>query len=151
MMKRLFFLQCIVLIKFMHIGFGYLEKNLYDYLEYTVNFTTPEADVMPPKIKDVILSEDKGFVSVDWILNQICPGYIRRYELIISCDAGKAIIPRNLSFDCRNISQGPLLYEAVPKKCKGEDIYVKVRDLISNRYYKSDLCYSVLIAIAYVI
>ena len=92
-----------------------------------VNFTTPEVDVMAPKITSAVLEEDKNFVSVDWMLtDKYCPGFVRRYELTISCNSDQTTSSGNLLFDCRSGFQGPKLNGTVPGKCKSEDIYIKV-------------------------
>lgn len=93
-----------------------------------MNFTTPEIDPFAPKINRAVLSEDESFITIDWMLNQDCPGYIKRYEFVISCNVDEATASGILSFDCRTGIQGPLLNEAVPRKCNGEDLYIKVRD-----------------------
>lgn len=110
----------------MQLGYGNLEKIVEDYIEYTANFITPETDVIPPKINNAVISEDKRFVRVDWMLNEDCPAFIRRYELVIFCDVDEAIMSGTLSFDCRSGIQGPILNGTVPSKCKGEEIYIKV-------------------------
>ena len=98
-----------------------------EYVTATVNFTTPEVDVMAPKITGAALDEDQSFVSVDWMLtDKYCPGYIRRYELTISCKSDQAALSGKLYVDCRYGFQGPKLNGTVPGECRSEDIYLKV-------------------------
>uniref|UniRef100_A0A914XRY2 Uncharacterized protein n=1 Tax=Plectus sambesii TaxID=2011161 RepID=A0A914XRY2_9BILA len=114
---------------------------------------------MPPKITGVTLDEDQNLITVNWMLtDKDCPGYIRRYELTISCNSDQAVSPGNLLFDCRNGLQGPKLNGTVPGKCKSEDIYIKLRVGTANstsneseQYLLKNKAFSTWLIIAYVL
>uniref|UniRef100_A0A914VRG7 Uncharacterized protein n=1 Tax=Plectus sambesii TaxID=2011161 RepID=A0A914VRG7_9BILA len=114
---------------------------------------------MAPKIIGAALDDDQNYVSIDWMLtDKYCPGYIRRYELILSCNSDQAISSGNLHFDCRSGFQGPKLNGTVPGNCKKENTYIKLRIGTTNstsdeseQFLLKNEAVSTLVIIAYVL
>src|SRR5689334_21563002 len=72
----------------------------------SVVFTTPEAPpTQAPQVTAANLQKNK--ITINWLLTERCPGFIRFYDIKILCDA----LPTsdlqsgnsgNISFDCSN-------------------------------------------------